>query len=232
MAKNDDLEKQRKLYMIAVAVWYFSAGADRALIIPTVNAYLTEYLGAPQVYMGIVISIFAIGSIMAAPTLGRICDKIGTSRPLLMFGVSLHLSGSIIYFMAPQLPGSPENWIVFGRFLAGIGYGLDAPVVGTLTRNAPPENRGSVIASAILMRQVGVIIGPFCMLFLKNANFTLPGGFTINPYNVQGFFLMGVWTTVLLVVIFFYHDAGLGNANEVPKSKGWASSDYKMIISQ
>ena len=102
--------------------------------------------------MGIVISIFAIGSIIAAPSLGRICDKIGTSRPLLMFGVSLHLTGSIIYFMAPQFPGSPENWIVFGRFLAGIGYGLDAPVVGTLTRNAPPENRGSVIASAILMR--------------------------------------------------------------------------------
>ena len=70
------------------------------------------------------------------------------------------------------------------------------------------------------------------MLFLKNANFTLPGGFTINPYNVQGFFLMAVWATVLLVVILFYHDAGLGNANEVPKSKGWASSDYKMIISQ
>ena len=35
-------------FQIAVAVWYFSAGADRALIIPTVNAYLTEYLGAPQ----------------------------------------------------------------------------------------------------------------------------------------------------------------------------------------
>ncbi|CBY34609.1 unnamed protein product [Oikopleura dioica] len=150
--------------------------------------------------MGVVISIFAIGSIIAAPSLGRICDKLGTSRPLLIFGVSLHLTGSIIYFMAPTLPGSrPEMWIVFGRFLAGIGYGLDAPVVGTLTRNAPPDNRGSVIASAILMRQVGVIIGPFCMLFLKNANFTLPGGFTINPYNVQGFFLTGVWATVLII---------------------------------
>ncbi|CAG5088468.1 Oidioi.mRNA.OKI2018_I69.PAR.g11855.t1.cds [Oikopleura dioica] len=211
MGKSDEsLEKQRKLYMIAVAVWYFSAGADRALIIPTVNAYLTEYLGAAQVYMGVVISIFAIGSIIAAPSLGRICDWLGTSRPLLIFGVSLHLTGSIIYFLAPGLPGTkPEMWIVFGRFLAGIGYGLDAPVVGTLTRNAPPENRGSVIASAILMRQVGVIIGPFCMLFLKYANFTLPGGVQINPYNVQGFFLMCIWASVLTVIILLYHDAGL-----------------------
>ncbi|CBY39855.1 unnamed protein product [Oikopleura dioica] len=176
--------------------------------------------------MGVVISIFAIGSIIAAPSLGRICDKLGTSRPLLIFGVSLHLTGSIIYFMAPTLPGSrPEMWIVFGRFLAGIGYGLDAPVVGTLTRNAPPDNRGSVIASAILMRQVGVIIGPFCMLFLKNANFTLPGGFTINPYNVQGFFLTGVWATVLIIVILFYHDAGLGNSTEIQKSKAYEESE-------
>jgi hypothetical protein len=69
--------QEDNFFQIAVAVWYFSAGADRALIIPTVNAYLTEYLGAPQeryldflrgtldqVYMGIVISIFAIGSLM------------------------------------------------------------------------------------------------------------------------------------------------------------------------
>ena len=67
------------------------------------------------------------------------------------------------------------------------------------------------------------------MLFLKNANFTLPGGFTINPYNVQGFILMGVWATVLLIVLLFYHDAGLGNSTEIQESKGWASNDYKMI---
>ena len=60
------------------------------------------------------------------------------------------------------------------------------------------------------------------MLFLKYANFTLPGGVQINPYNVQGFFLMCIWASVLIVIILLYHDAGLGNSTDIPKSKGWA----------
>ena len=114
--------------------------------------------------MGVVISVFAIGSILCAPTVGRFSDKIGTSRPFLIFGVCCHLLGAIMYFMAPtfaQFTGSgrPELWISVARFVAGIGYGLDGAVMGTLTRAADPDNRSTVIARTILMRQVGVILG-------------------------------------------------------------------------
>ena len=102
-----------------MAVWYFSAGADRAVIIPTVNEYLVDYLAAPQIYMGVVISIFAIGSILCAPTAGRLSDYFGSSRPLLLFGVTCHLTGSLFYFTALTLSnkigGRPEIWVTFSR---------------------------------------------------------------------------------------------------------------------
>ena len=37
----------------------------------------------------------------------------------------------MVYFTAPKLPGTkPELWIVLGRFLAGVGYGLDGAIIG------------------------------------------------------------------------------------------------------
>lgn len=148
-------DRQRALFQVAVATWYFSAGADRSLIIPTVNEYL-NYLGAPQVYMGVVIAVFAIGSILSAPTVGRISDRLGTSRPLVLFGITCHLTGAIIYFMAGTMSVTiglqPEFWVAFARFVAGIGYGLDGAIMGTLTKAADPANRSTVIARTILLR--------------------------------------------------------------------------------
>ena len=89
-------------------------------VIPTVNDYI-GYLGANQAYMGIVMSIFAVGSIISAPTMGRLTDRIGTSRPLVLTGICCHLSGAVVYFLAPYLPGNqPAAWVSLGRFLAGI----------------------------------------------------------------------------------------------------------------
>ena len=110
-------------------------------VIPTVNDYI-GYLGANQAYMGIVMSIFAVGSIISAPTMGRLTDRIGTSRPLVLTGICCHLSGAVVYFLAPYLPGNqPAAWVSFGRFLAGIGYGLDGAIMGTLTKCAKEEDR-------------------------------------------------------------------------------------------
>ena len=95
-------QKERALFQIAVSIWYFAAGADRSSVIPTVNEYLMS-LGADQVYLGYVISLFAVGSIISAPLMGRLADKIGTSRPLVLFGICCHLAGSIVYFTAPQV---------------------------------------------------------------------------------------------------------------------------------
>ena len=45
-------------------------------MIPTVNEYLMS-LGADQDYIGYVISLFAVGSIILAPLMGRLADKLG-----------------------------------------------------------------------------------------------------------------------------------------------------------
>ena len=42
---------------------------------------------------------------MSAPIMGRLADKIGTSRPLVLFGICCHLAGAVVYFTAPKLPG-------------------------------------------------------------------------------------------------------------------------------
>jgi len=213
--EENALKRKRALFQFAVATWYFSAGADRSLIIPTVNEYLVDYLGAPQAYMGVVISIFAIGSILCAPAAGRLTDWLGTSRPFLLFGICCHLVGAVLYFMALTLSAvtsiPPEIWVTIARFVAGIGYGLDGAIMGTLTRAADPANRSSVIARTILLRQVGVILGPLTIFGLRKIQIDLPNG-EVNKYNSPGFFLMFLWSFVMIVVFFCYHDKELREA--------------------
>jgi len=203
------MDRDRLLFQIAVWIWYFAAGADRSAVIPTVNDYI-GYLGANQAYIGIVISIFAVGSIISAPTMGRLADRIGTSRPLVLTGICCHLSGSVVYFLAPYLPGNePAAWVSFGRFLAGIGYGLDGAIMGTLTKCAKEEDRSAVISQTILLRQVGVVLGPLSIFGIQKLNFTLPGGRQVNQYNALGFCLTFLWLLVFILVFALYHDKDL-----------------------
>lgn len=202
-------DKERQLFQIAVSVWYFAAGADRSSVIPTVNEYLMS-LGADQDYIGYVISLFAVGSIISAPLMGRLADKLGTSRPLVLFGICCHLCGAVVYFTAPKLPGTkPELWIVLGRFLAGVGYGLDGAIIGTMSKIATADRRSAVISRTILLRQVGVVLGPLSILGLRMVNFTLPGGTVVDQYNSLGFALMFLWLIVFFPVFFLYHDSEL-----------------------
>ena len=108
-----------------------SLGADQARVRQTIIFSGTTKMTLFKAYIGYVISFFAVGSIMSAPIMGRLADKIGTSRPLVLFGICCHLAGAVVYFTAPKLPGGkPELWSVLGRFLAGVGYGLDGAIIG------------------------------------------------------------------------------------------------------
>ena len=117
------------------------------------------------------------------------------------------MAGAVIYFTAPKLPGwRPELWVVLGRFLAGIGYGLDAAIIGefgcmqsilyvlgTLSKIATPDQRSAVISRTLLLRQVGVVLGPLSIIGLRMVHFTLPGGTVVDGNNALGFALMILW---------------------------------------
>lgn len=68
--------------------------------------------------------------------------------------------------------------------------------------------RSAVISQTILLRQVGVVLGPLSIFGVKQLNFTLPGGREVNQYNALGFCLTFLWLLVFILVFALYHDKG------------------------
>ena len=75
------------------------------------------------------------------------------SKKLSKLKIWNYLAG-IIKNVQPDSVGVNKNKISFEiyRFMAGIGYGLDGAIMGTLTRTANPNNRSTIIARTILLR--------------------------------------------------------------------------------
>ena len=68
--------------------------------------------------------------------------------------------------------------------------------------------RSAVISQTILLRQVGVVLGPLSIFGIQKLNFTLPGGRQVNQYNALGFCLTFLWLLVFILVFALYHDKG------------------------
>ena len=75
--------------------------------------------------------------------------------------------------------------------------------------------RSAVISQTILLRQVGVVLGPLSIFGVKQLNFTLPGGRQVNQYNALGFCLTFLWLLVFILVFALYHDKGKSHKNEL-----------------
>ena len=69
------------------------------------------------------------------------------------------------------------------RLLAGVGIGPAAAIMGMVSRATPEATRTSTISLIFSMRQVGVIIGPGCNLFLREPIFH----FRIGSYDIDEF---------------------------------------------
>ncbi|KAM9127431.1 major facilitator superfamily domain-containing protein 8-like isoform 2-T3 [Pangshura tecta] len=87
----------------------------------------------------------------------------------------------------------------------GIGTGAGASIFGYLTRSTTSQERATVFAAVMACRQVGLLIGPACNLFLRLCNFRL-GPFEVNKFTSPGLFMCLLWILLQFVVAAMYYD--------------------------
>lgn len=159
--------------------------ASNNSIAPIISLYVRELMhhaGNVTLTSGIVAAAPGIATIVAAPILGRLGDRVGTER-ILSIGFIL-----AICFFIPTAFVTNVWQLGILRFLVGISDAAMIPQVQTLlTKNTPSSATGRVFSWNQSFQSIGNVIGP------------LLGAFVAGYFDYGGVFL----STALLVALNF-----------------------------
>jgi MFS transporter, DHA1 family, tetracycline resistance protein len=142
--------------VIVVALSVFLNFTGFTLIIPVIPFLVGRYVPAEQVglYVGLIVSVFALCAFCAAPVLGAFSDRYGR-RPILL----LSLLGSAVGYFIFGLGGS--LWILFaGRIIDGLTAGNVSTIYAYVADTVGPGERGPIYGLLGAVGGLGFMLGP------------------------------------------------------------------------
>jgi MFS transporter, DHA1 family, tetracycline resistance protein len=152
---SDDARKTKGA-AIALAVSVFLNVTGFTLILPVIPFLVGRYVRPQEVglYVGLIVSVFALCAFFAAPVLGALSDRYGR-RPILM----LSLLGSAIGYVIFGLGGAV--WILFaGRIVDGLTAGNISTVYAYVGDTFAPDERGRIYGLLGAVGGLGFMLGP------------------------------------------------------------------------
>jgi DHA1 family tetracycline resistance protein-like MFS transporter len=155
-ALQSDSAPKPKGSVIVLAIAVFLNIAGFTLILPVIPFLVGQYVPPEQVglYVGLIVSVFALCAFCAAPVMGALSDRYGR-RPILM----LSLLGSAIGYVIFGLGGA--LWILFaGRIIDGLTAGNISTVYAYVADTFAPEERGRVYGVLGAVGGLGFMLGP------------------------------------------------------------------------
>uniref|UniRef100_A0A8D0H894 Major facilitator superfamily (MFS) profile domain-containing protein n=1 Tax=Sphenodon punctatus TaxID=8508 RepID=A0A8D0H894_SPHPU len=194
-----DYQRRKKLTNFTIGLLFLSGGIEYAVILPTIWAYL-QTLDAQPYFLGLGISAFSFTGLITGPLFGHLSDRTRRTKGIILFANLFEVAGNFMYF------AGVSKWMLLGsRLVAGVGTGAGASIFGYLTRSTSSQERATVFAAVMACRQVGLLIGPACNLFLRLCNFRL-GPFEVNKFTSPGLFMCLVWLLLEFIVMAMYYD--------------------------
>jgi SP family galactose:H+ symporter-like MFS transporter len=102
---------------------------------------------------GIIVSTLLVGAVVGALSGGPLSDRIGR-RPTALLAAVVFGAGALAVAFAPSV-----TFIIFGRFLLGVGVGLASMIVPLyIAEIAPPDRRGALVSLNQLMITIGILV--------------------------------------------------------------------------
>jgi MFS family permease len=182
----------------------------------TISSSVTGVLSEPQTLgmtsteIGLIASIYLVGEVVGALFFGKLSDKLGRKR-LLIVTLLLYLFGT---GLAAFVTGHHTGWLVFfyaTRFVAGMGIGGQyAAINSAIDEMMPSKYRGRVDIRINGTYWAGAILGSFASLVFLNA-FAVNVGWRLA-------FLMGPVLALIVIVV----------GRTLPESPRWLMTHGRM----
>jgi MFS family permease len=167
-------------------------------------------LGMTSTEIGLIASIYLVGEVFGALIFGRMSDRLGRKR-LLIVTLLLYLCGT---GLAAFVTGHHTGWLAFfylTRFIAGMGIGGQyAAINSAIDEMMPSKYRGRVDIWINGTYWAGAIIGSFVSLIFLNA-FAINVGWRLA-------FLMGPVLALIVIVV----------GRTLPESPRWLMTHGRM----
>jgi MFS family permease len=123
------------------------------IVIPLL-AFYAEKFGASPLTATLLVSVYAVCSLLSTPIIGRLSDQYGR-KPLLMISQSGTCAGFLVLAMSSSL------WMVFlGRILDGVTAGNLSIAQAYISDHTKPENRAKAFGVIGIAFGFGFMFGP------------------------------------------------------------------------
>lgn len=150
------MKSQKTLWILLGAGFCFWSGL--AITLPTLPLYI-QSLGGTSHQVGIVMGGFAIGLIASRAWLGKLADRKGRKRVLLI-GLGVAALAPLTYLLDFFFFHSLTLMFVL-RGIHGISIAaFTTGYVALIVDIAPPEHRGEILGYTSLVHPMGVALGP------------------------------------------------------------------------
>src|SRR5512134_2223090 len=105
------------------------------MVLPFLVLYLTREIGFSAGRAGLVLTVYGIGALCAAPLAGRLCDRLGAAR---VMRLSL-FTGAVIFFLFPL---AKTWWAILGMsaFLAVTSEAFRPASLSIVASIVPPSD--------------------------------------------------------------------------------------------
>jgi MFS family permease len=143
---------------------------------PIITVYVSQLIENPQhvtLVAGLVMSAAALGSVIAAPRVGRLADRIGHQKVIV---ACLVMCGVLLI---PQIFVTSGAQLIVLRFLMGLALGGLLPAITSVVRHSVPDRAaGYILGYATSAQYIGQVTGP------------LAGGFIAAHAGMRSVFVM------------------------------------------
>lgn len=182
-----------QLAMIILMFNTFITMAGIGLIIPIMPSFLKGFGAAGQA-LGFIIAMFSLGQFLFSPFAGRLSDRKGRKRVILI-GLLIYASSQLAFSLSTEL------WMLYvARFFSGFGSAfLIPPMMAFVADITPHEKRGKGMGMLAAAMSLGFMIGPALGGFLAQISLLFPlyfaTGATLFAFVLSFFFLPSIEPT-------------------------------------
>ncbi len=145
--------RQVALILFALALGGFAIGTSEFVIMGLINE-IARSMGVSEPQVGHVISAYALGVVVGAPSLAILGSKL-PRRTLLLALMGFYAVGNLASAMAPDY-----HTLMLARFVAGLPhgayFGIAALVAARISR---PEQRGAAVGRVMLGLSIALLVG-------------------------------------------------------------------------
>jgi sugar porter (SP) family MFS transporter len=137
---------------------------------------------------GIIVSTLLVGAVVGALSGGPLSDRFGR-RPTALLAAVIFGLGALAVAFAPSVA-----FIVFGRFLLGLGVGLASMVVPLyIAEIAPAARRGALVSLNQLMITIGILVSYIVgVIFTPIEGWRYMFGVALIPALILGIGMFGL----------------------------------------